>query len=207
MAVTDDLGRLFWFTRDDRALHLPNPHGGACDGASFVDEEQLAYLADLPDGRSEVRISRRTSADRAECRRVGAAFDSLPGIAPVVIDGGRTLIALRRTPEGFAQPFAIDLMSGETTDLDTQQLTPRRLAGARRSPLACWISADGRVRCAGPGRAAMTLGHSDADSLAVAPDGSSVAWRLGGEIVVGGAQGEAPVRHPSPSDLVGLDWR
>ncbi|MCB9540816.1 MAG: hypothetical protein H6703_00020 [Myxococcales bacterium] len=204
--MADGARRLTWMSAGGQRLDLPPPPGGRLSAPAFVDDHRFVYVA-VVDDHAELREATIEGDSRLRTRRItalGAAPDG-PHPPPAVFQHREAVVAFAAS-DGGLRPVRIRLADGHATPLDIAQHAPRRLVAAPRGSLAAWITAEGEVRCAGPGLSPRVLGQADDDLLAIADDGAAIAWVTHGHLAVARPRSGDVQTRPLPEAIAALSW-
>ena len=202
----DETPCLIWLDVAGHRLDLSPPRGGRLISPAFVDERRFVYIAVLDD-QAELREATLENATRLRTRRITSlGLVPIAPLPPPAVCQHREAVVTFAAGDGGLRPVQIRLADGHATPLDAAQSLPRCLVAAPRGSLAAWITAEGEVRCAGPGLPPRALGQTDASLLAIADDGAAVAWVAFGHLAVAHPRSGEVQTRPLPEPIAGLAW-
>lgn len=197
--------RLSWLTGGQYRGTLTSPLGGDLRAPALVDGRRFVYVA-IADGMRTLAEATAESGGRIRTRRIadlGPMHPALP--SPVVFQNREAVIAFAGEAQG-PRPVRVRLADGRRTTLDGSQPPPRCLVAAPRGAYTAWITADGEVRCTRPGQAARVLGQTETDLLAIADDGSAVAWPTRDHLAIVSLPDGGVKTAPLSAPIVAIEW-
>ncbi len=190
--ILESEGQLLWL-QGGRLRRLRHPRDLKLLGALSLDERRFAFQEELEEGRVDLRLATLESG-RLQIRRLSAARPLAPWLLSA--ERGQSLIFAERQGQELRLQH-LSLESGVQEELARISQEPKILSSALKALSIAWMEPKGRVQLL-DAQGQRFVGQSNAELLALSPNGDQIAWLEGEELKVRDEEGLLLESHQVP---------